>query len=175
MTNIEKGYPFFRKKGKDFLHFLKITYWLKKGMLFGLSPREKRVKKIKDKFATFSSFYFKKFCDFKIAGTIHRLINRPLIMKTNISLHSGPTRRARVIYYTNVSNFQVQDLDVGLDRFGTRRVFICVHRVVIITSLHFCHIIREIFVSVEVQTAQEVMVSKHFLITLKCRQPGRKY
>ena len=83
-----------------------------------------------------------------------------------ISLHSGPTRRARVIYYTNVSNFQVQDLDVGLDRFGTRRVFICVDRVVIITSLHFCHIIREIFVSVEVQTAQEVMVSKHFLITL---------
>ena len=95
-----------------------------------------------------------------------------------ISLHSGPTRRARVIYYTNVSNFQVEDLDdldVGLDRFGTRRVFICVDRVVIITSLHFCHIIREIFVSVEVQTAQEVMVSKHFLITLKCRQPGGKY
>ena len=26
VTNIEKGYPFFRKKGKAFLHFLKITY-----------------------------------------------------------------------------------------------------------------------------------------------------
>ena len=26
VTNIEKGYPFFKKKGKAFLHFLKITY-----------------------------------------------------------------------------------------------------------------------------------------------------
>ena len=38
-------------------------------MLFGLSHRDKRVKN--SKFATFSSFYFKKFCDFKIAGTVH--------------------------------------------------------------------------------------------------------
>ena len=28
---------------------------------------------------TFSSFYFKKFCDFKIAGTVHALI--PLFRK----------------------------------------------------------------------------------------------
>ena len=41
---------------------------MKKGMLFGLSHREKSWE---DKFATFSSFYFKKFCDFKIAGTVH--------------------------------------------------------------------------------------------------------
>ena len=43
---------------------------MKKGMLFGLSHREKRVKKINLlHFPVFN--YFKKFCDFKIAGTIH--------------------------------------------------------------------------------------------------------
>ena len=42
---------------------------MKKGMLFGLSHREKS--SYKDKFATLSSFYFKEFCDFKIAGTVH--------------------------------------------------------------------------------------------------------
>lgn len=91
----------------------------------------------------------------------------------NISLHPGSTRRARVFIKQTFLILQVQD--VGLNRFGKRRVFICVDRLVVITSLHFCHIIREIFGSVEVQTAQEVMVSKHFLITLKCRQPGGKY
>ena len=41
-----KRVPFFQKKGKAFLHFLKITYYIKKGMLFGLSHSEKRVKKV---------------------------------------------------------------------------------------------------------------------------------
>ena len=39
---------------------------MKKGMLFGLSHREK-----KDEFATFSSLYFEKFPDFRIAGIVH--------------------------------------------------------------------------------------------------------
>ena len=46
VTNIEEGYPFFTKKGKAFIEFLKITFKMKKGMLFGLSHREKRLKKI---------------------------------------------------------------------------------------------------------------------------------
>ena len=37
---------------------------MKKGMLFGLSPIEK--KELKNEFATLSSFYLKK-----IAGTVH--------------------------------------------------------------------------------------------------------
>ena len=41
-----KRAPFFQKKGKAFLHFLKVKYQMKKGMLFDLSQREKRVKKI---------------------------------------------------------------------------------------------------------------------------------
>ena len=41
-----KRVPFFQKKEKAFLHFLKITYYMKTGMLFGLSHSEKRVKMI---------------------------------------------------------------------------------------------------------------------------------
>ena len=38
VTNIEKGYAFIK--------FLKITFKMKKGMLFSLSHRERRVKKM---------------------------------------------------------------------------------------------------------------------------------
>ena len=42
---------------------------MKKDMLVGLSHREKRVKKVN--LLTFSSLYFEKFPDFRIAGTVH--------------------------------------------------------------------------------------------------------
>ena len=76
MTNIEKGYPFFQKKGKAFLHFLKITYWMKKGMMEkGLSHREKGVKKIN--FLHVPIFTSKKFVILKLPEPL--LINMFLI------------------------------------------------------------------------------------------------
>ena len=45
LKNIEKGYHILRKKVKVFLNFLEITYEMKKGMLFCLSHKYKRVEK----------------------------------------------------------------------------------------------------------------------------------